>query len=579
LQRLGREGAAALACPPDYLAVPLLGAAGSALGASRALAVKRGHHPQAILYAAVIGPPESAKTPALELIMAPVHDVAERLHSTWEAAMAQYEQALEVYEVDRKEARKHGDLPPKKPERPILERVTVNDATAEALVPILKDNPRGVVLVRDELIGWVQAMNQYREGGKGADQQFWLSAWSGSPVTVDRKTTHAQGPLRVRHPYICVVGGLVPDKLPTLRGDKPRQRVEHDGFLDRLLLAYPPASPVTAENWQEVPETTLQALHDVLKRLRELAMVPVQDGEMIIGQRPFLVHLTVSGRQAWQQFTQAHADECNAADFPPHLIGPWAKLRGYAARLALLLHYLHWACDEVEGEDVDGDSMTRAARLVAYFKSHVRKVYAVMDADPRVAPARRLLRWLTQEHAQQFTRREAYRALRGICQTVEDIDPLLTLLEQHGYIRPLPAGNAMRPGRKASPTFEVHPLISGHNGHNGHNSAEDEPEDAAEVDSGHCVHCVQADTEDSGTGNPTGLAGSSGGRPAAALSTPIDPHHTPARHSVHSVHSVQSSTEQWFRQKSGSDSAVSSEFVIAGMIFHHSRVKSELLHK
>ena len=37
--------------------------------------------------------------------------------------------------------------------------------------------------------------------------------------------------------------------------------------------------------------------------------------------------------------------------------------------------------------------------------------------------------------------------------------------------------------------------------------------------------------------------------------------------------------EQWFRQKSGGDSAVSSEFVIAGMIFHHSRVKSELLHK
>jgi hypothetical protein len=31
---------------------------------------------------------------------------------------------------------------------------------------------------------------------------------------------------------------------------------------------------------------------------------------------------------------------------------------------------------------------------------------------------------------------------------------------------------------------------------------------------------------------------------------------------------------QWSRQKSGGDSAVSSEFVIAGMIFHPSRVKS-----
>jgi hypothetical protein len=36
---------------------------------------------------------------------------------------------------------------------------------------------------------------------------------------------------------------------------------------------------------------------------------------------------------------------------------------------------------------------------------------------------------------------------------------------------------------------------------------------------------------------------------------------------------------QWSRQKSGGDSAISSEFVIAGMIFHPSRVKSQLLHK
>src|SRR5262244_913808 len=36
---------------------------------------------------------------------------------------------------------------------------------------------------------------------------------------------------------------------------------------------------------------------------------------------------------------------------------------------------------------------------------------------------------------------------------------------------------------------------------------------------------------------------------------------------------------QWSGQKSGSDSPVSPEFVIAGMIFHPSRVQSELLHK
>src|SRR5215211_7937089 len=53
--------------------------------------------------------------------------------------------------------------------------------------------------------------------------------------------------------------------------------------------------------------------------------------------------------------------------------------------------------------------------------------------------------------------------------------------------------------------------------------------------------------------------------------TATQPHPKPSI-ILHSLH-------QWFRQKSGGDSAVSSQFVIAGMIFHPSRVKSELLHK
>jgi hypothetical protein len=36
---------------------------------------------------------------------------------------------------------------------------------------------------------------------------------------------------------------------------------------------------------------------------------------------------------------------------------------------------------------------------------------------------------------------------------------------------------------------------------------------------------------------------------------------------------------QWSKQKTGGDSAVSPEFIIAGMIFHPRWVKSELLHK
>jgi hypothetical protein len=91
------------------------------------------------------------------------------------------------YEVERKEAAKQGLPAPPPPRRPTAERVHVNDTTIEALIQILKENPRGVMLERDELVGWVKSMDQYKAGGKGAERQYWLSAWSNRPVSVDRK--------------------------------------------------------------------------------------------------------------------------------------------------------------------------------------------------------------------------------------------------------------------------------------------------------------------------------------------------------------------------------------------------------
>jgi hypothetical protein len=265
---------------------------------------------------------------------------------------------------------------------------------------------------------------------------------------------------------IPVIGGLVPDKLPTLRGDRPWQRSENDGFIDRLLMSFPPEPQAVAENWKEVSEDTLKKMRDVLNKLRTLEMIPVreeQEEEKVKSWRPFVIKLSQTGRQEWQRFTQAHADERNADDFPPHLVGPWSKLRGYAGRLALVLHFLRWACGEIldDKADLDGESMARAVKLVDYFKSHARKVYAIIDADPRVAAARRLLRRLVQGKVSQFTRRNAFRAMRGAgFKTVEDIDPILSLLEEHGYIRPLQTGHDNRPGRKPSPAYETHPSLS-----------------------------------------------------------------------------------------------------------------------
>src|SRR5216683_4810656 len=57
--------AGAISCPHDYVGVPFLGLAGAAIGA------RRGWRERPALYTAIVGPPGSAKTPALRTVGSP----------------------------------------------------------------------------------------------------------------------------------------------------------------------------------------------------------------------------------------------------------------------------------------------------------------------------------------------------------------------------------------------------------------------------------------------------------------------------------------------------------------------------
>jgi hypothetical protein len=113
----------------------------------------------------------------------------------------------------------------------------------------------------------------------------------------------------------------------------------------------------------------------------------------------------------------------------------------------------------VQGEDVDGESMGRAVKLVAYFKSHARKAYAVMDADRGVAEARRVLACLARHpEMTQFTRRDLYQHLRRHFGRPDALDAPLKLLVEHGYLRVAGTGPAPNKPRPRTERYEVNPL-------------------------------------------------------------------------------------------------------------------------
>jgi hypothetical protein len=436
------DGAQALCCPPDYLGVPALVVAGAAAGASRCVLIKQNWRERPALYAAVVGPPGSVKSPALKLAAAPLYAEQARLHRL-------YRQQREAFEEDPE-----GERP-----RELVRYVS--DVTVEKLAEVLQENPRGVAMVRDELTAWAASMNQYKARGVGADRQFFLSAWAGEPVSVRRKGDRA-GPVFVPHPFLSIVGGLPPGLLPRLRGE----RDVDDGFMDRLLFAYPDPPRAAAENWECVTDDVCEAWAGVLRKLWGLQQ---QEGEH--GPYPRDVPLSDCGRAAWECFTGALAGEVNAEDFPDVLRGPWSKMRGYCARLALVVHLVRWAAGEAEEAAVDGESVERAAELVAYFQSHARRVYATMGADRTLEDARRALRWLGQfpdslnclngpGGERRVRKADLHSAVFGGRRTVEDVDRVTELLVRHGYLRPAAEDTRSGPGRRPGVLFEVYPGLA-----------------------------------------------------------------------------------------------------------------------
>jgi len=263
LARFVREVADALPCPADFVGVPMLALLGCAIGTSRVLRVKPGWLEGPRLYTAVVADTGTKKSPALRFAAQPLYDrqrtlLQQSLHAPGCAdttdPLTGQPSVLETRQppwMARPSAR----------DVPSPPQLFTTDATLEAFIVLLAQNPRGVALIQDELGAWTSAMDQYRQ--RGADRQRWLSLWNGAPVIVNRKSR--QQPIVLDNPLVCIAGCIAQDTLDELSDARGRE----DGFIHRILFAYPDPMPV---RWTEaaVSDQTLQGYADVYKALWSL---------------------------------------------------------------------------------------------------------------------------------------------------------------------------------------------------------------------------------------------------------------------------------------------------------------------
>ena len=146
---------------------------------------------------------------------------------------------------------------------PVCSRYLVNEATVEKVHVILKENPQGVLYLRDELSGWIAQLDQR---GRERERAFFLESWDGEgDFTFDRV---GRGTVYASHLCLSVFGGLQPARLKQYLADAVRGGAGDDGFMQRFqLLVWPDVQP----NWEEIdrlPDTRAEGrAEQILDRL------------------------------------------------------------------------------------------------------------------------------------------------------------------------------------------------------------------------------------------------------------------------------------------------------------------------
>jgi putative DNA primase/helicase len=407
-------------CPMDFPAVAAMVALASVLGRKVGIRPKRCDDWLVVanLWGALIGRPGVMKTPPLQEATRSLKRLEIAAKEASEAEKAHYEAQKMVFEEKKKtvqqgikkELRDNDEdgalaiaqeVVESEPKKPIRRRYIVNDSTVEKLGEILNENPNGVLVLRDELIG--QLRNLDKEGQESA-RAFYLEAWNGTGrFTYDRI---GRGTVDIEAAIVSVLGSIQPGPL----GSYLREAVEgghgDDGLVSRFQLAvWPDPSP----EWRNVdrwPDTAAKTnAYGVFTWIDKLTFEDVgaerdqEDDDSI----PYL-RFDARAQKVFDCWRGGLERRLRSGEEHPALESHFSKYRSLIPSLSLLIHL----ADGGKGS-IGVETLRKALAWARYLSSHARRIYAVAVMDDVAAAKRLAARIQKGEVKDGFTERDVYR--------------------------------------------------------------------------------------------------------------------------------------------------------------------------
>ncbi len=146
---------------------------------------------------------------------------------------------------------------PEEMERPRRRCHVVVDATIEALIGAMRDNPQGVILYSDELESLFANFNRYNS----SDESYFLSAFSGTPFKYIRKSTDEH--IFLPNPYCSIIGSTQPGRLAKQFGG---ERVVN-GFSSRFLKVYPDITDMPTWGSDRMPDGIMEQWERIIRKV------------------------------------------------------------------------------------------------------------------------------------------------------------------------------------------------------------------------------------------------------------------------------------------------------------------------
>lgn len=426
-----------MACPPDFVALPMLVGLASLVG--RHLCIRPQQQTdweeRANLWGLIVGRPGLMKSPAQSAALSPLRSMEAMAGEVYRDALKDHAHALKVERIRQRarERKAATDLKAdpeaafsldmvEEPDPPKHERFIVNNLTYESAGEILAANPGGVLLERDEIAGLLRNLAQEEQAEARA---FYLQAWSGNSYRFDRI---GRGHISIEDLRVSIIGGIQPGPLSRLIKDA--NRLGSDGLLERFLIAWPddPGPWREVDRWPD--SAARRSAREAFERVQHLDVAKVGgDGSQWGGDGLPHLRFAPDARALFLEWRTELEGRLRGAMGGTLLESALSKFRKHVPALALTLHLAAGKTGPV-----DLESVAQALTLADYFQAHANRAYAC-GIRPLVKAAKAVLAKIKSGSLEpQFTARKVYRSGWEGLPDKETVEAALDVLVEHHWI-------------------------------------------------------------------------------------------------------------------------------------------------